>query len=531
MHDRRLEGDYMTIVVEVEQGPYRGYRIGVRLTGDIRVKRAMALDGQLPLVIQVAHRRSRAGRSFVNVTNFWQVRPWEDMTVLGGMPAGEYCSHELSALHYNVDRHVEWLQQDLYFEPNGHTPWAAALMAEDLAYDLRIDLTRRTEPATENSGDPVERDADATWGSRTRRRIAAEYSNSLLTLADRKPRLVRYEQAYAAFCRLEVPLNAADMESASVSNFQYDAALAEHMRLRGDAVGDYRSPVWSRWIPARFDTPGDPDEALDRCRRFVTALERLDVPGDYVMVFADGSGALELMFPSSSFAATPRPGFENVAGYLALFIADWSVFCDETVSHPAGAGCVLPTGAINVDTALYHPMAQLAMPNTRSSEGDTYKVRITTRELFSCDPDAIEKLCRKPRPFDPPAWQLQPYRMLAHVWQFCVAVALCRSQTVGQPTLANRWVHEKTFDFLRCGADPDELDARVFAAALNLCDFRCPELLMESLLGPVAFACGMTVTKFTRTLANAIKKSRLARSMPIEAPPDAWFRRKLNVDE
>ncbi len=519
----------MTLVLEVTQGPWRGRRLALRLAGHVRVKKAMGLDSALPVVIQVANRRSRAGKSFSSITDFWQVRTWDNMTVLGGMPAGEHVADDLSALHYNVDQEIERLHDDLSCIPDGHTPWAAPLILEEFAYDLWSTLVDSSTTAAISVDDLVEHEGDDGWGSHMRRQIAAEYSHAVLTLADGRQHLVRYDPAFAAYCRLEAPRDTAEV--AMVSAFQYDDALAEHMRLHGGMSGEYRSPVWARWVPVKFDVAGDAVETLARCRRFVTALARLSVPSDYVMVFADGSGSLEVMFPSASFAATPRPGFEIVAGYLCLFISDWSVFCSREEPCRSLDEFALPPGCINIDTSAYRTGSQMAMPNTRPSGGENYKVRITTQELFTSSADTLDEITRHPRPFDPPAWRLMPFHMLANMWQFCVAVAVCRSQTVSQVTLANRWIHEKTFDFLRCGAPPEELDARVFMAAMNLCDFRCPEPLMEALLAPVAFACGMPVTRLKRTLANAVKKSRLARPVPIEAPPDAWFTRRAVVDE
>jgi hypothetical protein len=529
LRDRRIGADNVTLVLEVEQGPYRCGLIGCRVTESYRVRKAADLDGTSPVIIQVAHRRSRSGFAAAYVRGFWQVRPWETMTVLGGMPAGDHGTVELAALHYNTQKDIELLQFDLHAMPEGHTPWAAPLMAEQLAHDLRLALRGGDAATTDEYEDLVEPlDADATWCGRTQQRVATEYPYGVLTVADGGQRLVQYEPAFTAFCRMEAPRDV--VAAAGISAFQHDKALVDHVRL-GGVIGDYRSPAWSRWIPVRFDVPGDAAESLARCRRFVTALERLDVPSKYVMVFADGSGALEVMFPSASFGTLPRPGFEIVAGYLCMFIADWSVFCDEVSSGPTKDQLVIPEGNITIDLALYRPMASLAMPNARAGSGDTYKVRVMAAELLSMDSDGLARLARQPRPFDPPPWDVAAYEMLAHVWQFCVAVAVCRSQTVSQATMANRWIHEKTFDFLRCGAAPDELDARVFTAAMNLCDFRCPEPLLEALLGPVAFSCGMTVTKFKRTLTNAIRKSRLARPMPIEAPPDAWFTRTKSIDE
>jgi hypothetical protein len=527
--ERRFDADRTAVVFQVEDGPHAGHCFQVDLTQASRAKKAASLDGNLPVVVHVVRRRSRAGRLYNSVTDFWQVRPWETMTVLGGMPAGDHGADALSPIFYNVDSQIESLHNDLYFVPEGHTPWAAPLMAEELADDLRRTLQASDALDTEHIDHPVARDADPTWFDRTLQRVAAEHIYGVLSVADGTQRLVHYEPAFTAYCRMKAPLDVAEI--AAVSTFQFDDALLEHVRLGGGEIGEYRSPVWSRWIPVRFPGGDNAAEGLERCRLFVTALLRLEVPAALIMVFVAGGGDLEVMFPAACFGALPRPGFELVAGYLCMLIADWSVFCDENLAGPATGRVVLPEGDVTIDPTPYRPMAALAMPNTRTGGGDTFKVCITPAELLSTDPDGLARLAKHPRPFDPPPWDAVPQEMLASVWQFCVAVAVCRSQTVSQPTLANRWIHEKTFDFLRCGAASEELDAHLFAAALNLCDFRCPEPLMEALLGPVAFACGMTVTKFKRTLGNAIKKSRLARPMPIEAPPDAWFTRTKSIDE
>ena len=159
------------------------------------------------------------------------------------------------------------------------------------------------------------------------------------------------------------------------------------------------------------------------------------------------------------------------------------------------------------------------MPNTRIAGTDRYKVLISADELASLDHGEIANLAREPRPFEPPPWLVVPYKHLNDVWRYAVAVAICRGQTVDQITLASRWVTPATFEFIRCGADPKECNDRLFQAAMNLLDFRCPLPLLEALLSPVALVSGMPVSQITRVLGNAMAMSKRARVMPMEEPP------------
>lgn len=523
--ERRFDADRVTVVFQVEDEPHRGHCLQIDLTQASRAKKAASLDGSIPVVVHVVRRQSRAGRLYNSVTDFWQLHPRMEITVFGGMPAGDHGSEEISPLHYHVDTTPEIERQtlDLYFMPEGLPPQASAMLPEQLAWDVQSALI--TEPASGEADDASGAEASPeipadSWFVRTVQRVAAEYSLALLDTPGGPPRLVRYEPAFAAYCRADGSL-ALDTPT-GITAFQYCRDLAFHLQGVGSdepAPGAYRGPAWARWLPVRFAGYDDPSEALRRCRLYVTALARLGVQPRSLMVFTDGPAAFEVLFPSVSFGALPRPGFEFVAAYLALFISDWSAFCDESNEALRNRGPCMLRGNLGVDLGPYRRLESIRMPNTVVPGTSNFKVRVSAEELIELDSAELESLSREPRAFEPPAWFVTPDHMLASLWTFCVAVAVCRSQTVSQLVDGDRWIHAATFDFVRRGAEPEELESRLFRAAMNLLDFRCPQPLLEALLGPVACACNMPIARFKRTIDHAIKNSLHARVLPVETFP------------
>lgn len=516
MKQRQCGDDGCSVVFEVESGPLQGKQFAVAFQDEFRAAKAARLDGHMPIVVQVIRKQSRTGHSYDVVGDCWQLHARTEVTILGGMPAGDTGSEDIEPLPYEYESDVEGLNQDLYFCPEGLTPYSVPLMSEHLAGHLSFVLSKQSPD--DQAEPPPSTDQSDSWVARTFRRVAADHRYGLLTESGQPPQLVAYEAAFAAYCRGETPSTRA--HASRLSAYQFNRSLPEHMRSAGSGIDGYRGPAWARWIPARFIAKEDePSWSLERCRRFVTALVRLEVLREHIMVFTDGGGTFEVLFPSPYFGGLPRPGFEYVAAYLAMFISDWSAFCDPSnhILHKHGYGSL--QGRVDIAIDPYRLLATFQLPNTRADEASGYKVRITLEELASLEPGDFTAIARRPRPFEPPPWLVDPSQELLAIGGFCLAVAICRSQTVNQVIPGDRWIHAATFDFLRRGGDPEELDDRVFAAAMNLLDFRCPQPLLEALLSPVAFSCGMTVTRFKRTVKNAIEHSRRARVLPVDEFP------------
>lgn len=516
MKERQSRDDSSAIVFEVESGPVRGKRFTVAFQDNVRAAKAAKLDGHMPIVVQVIRKISRTGRSYDVVGDFWQLHSRTEVTVLGGMPAGDAGPEDIAPLPYEYETDMERLKEDLFYCPEGLTPYSSPLLSEYLAGHLSFVLSGQS--SGDQAKPPATTDQSDSWFARTFRRVAADHRYGLLAESSKPPQLVAYEEAFAAYCRAETPLTRDKVSRISV--YQFGRSLPEHMRSAGGGGEGYRVPAWARWLPVRFsDKKDDPSWSLERCRMFVTALVRLDVVREHIMVFTDGEGTFEVLVPAPYFGSLPRPGFEYVAAYLGMFVSDWSAFCDPSNHKLHKHGYRSLQGRMDIAIDPYRLLATLQLPNTRVERADGYKVRITLEELASLELSAIAAIARRPRPFSPPSWEVAPSNELTAIWRFCVAVAVCRSQTIDQVVDGDRWVHAATFDFLRRGADPEELDGRVFAAAMNLLDFRCPQPLLEALLSPVAFSCGMTVARLKRTIKNAIENSRRARVLPIDEFP------------
>lgn len=516
LKQRHCRDDCCSVVFEVESGALQGKQFAVAFHDDFRAAKAARLDGPMPVVVQVIRKQSRTGRSYDVVGDFWQLHSRTEVTVLGGMPAGDLGPEDIAPLPYEYESDMKRLKEDLFYCPEGLTPYSSPLLSEYLANHLSFVLSQQS------SGDQAKTaptaDQRDSWFARTFRRVATDHRYGLLSESGKPPQLVAYEEAFAAYCRAEAPPTLA--QASRITVCQFGRSLPEHMRSSGGGCEGYRGPAWARWLPVRFNfKQDDPSWSLERCRMFVTALVRLDVLREHIMVFTGGEGEFEVLFPAAYFGGLPRPGFEFVAANLGLFISDWSAFCDPANHFLRKHGYRSLQGQMAIAIAPYRLLSTLQLPNTRAQGAGGYKVRITLEELASLEHGEFTAIARRPRPFSPPSWEVAPCNDLTAIWSFCVAVAVCRSQTVNQVVDGDRWIHAATFDFLRRGADPEELDRRVFAAAMNLLDFRCPQPLLEALLSPVAFSCGMTVARLKRTIKNAIENSRRARVLPIDEFP------------
>ena len=516
LRDRRLTQTAVEAVFEVEKGPHAGKCLQGTFADAYRARKVSAIDSTTLVIVHVISKATRNGQRVTRIVDILPLHTRAEVTVLGGMPTGvDDGDEEFAPLEYRVDADVEEMHLDLYFLPTGQSFWAAPLVPEAMASDLYSSLTR--EPSENPFGKAEPFEPDRYWIGRTLKRIAADNPYALLTIGDSQPQPVVYEGAFSAYCRAEPSRDFT--KPTRVSAFQYGTELVAHVRSHGGEVGGFRSPAWARWLPVMFSGGDGAEVALERCRLFVTALVRLNVQAAHVMIFTGGNGSLEVMVPAAYFGAFPRPGFEFVAGYAALVISDWSWFCDSGPEQARWSRYTPPEGRMEIAPDLYQPLAEITMPNTRIAGTNRYKVLISVDELASLDHGEIADLAREPRPFEPPPWLVVPYKHLNDVWRYAIAVAICRGQTVDQITLASRWVTPATFEFIRCGADPKECNDRLFQAAMNLLDFRCPLPLLEALLSPVALVSGMPVAQITRVLGNAMAKSKRARVMPMEEPP------------
>ena len=510
----RREADAgVEMLVEVDAGRCRSRRIRFVAIGPDRVRRARLLGPGDRVDVALRYRRGPAGQTIPVVPNFSPVAASNVVQVLGGVPAGEGGEGSIGPLFYDLgaadldEEHgrLREVPVDVALRP-------AAQFPESLAAALRAELV----VAESDCGAAV--DSERAWTDtllgRALERASQDHSFCLLRRRDAAPVVAWFDKAFAKFCRAEgLP---ADGGPVTTSVYQYGRDLDLHVRAGGEVGPDYRSPVWARWLHVHFRADGDPEGALVACRRFVTAIRRLGVAAQQVLVFTLGHGDLEVMFPSAVLGCTPRPGFEFVAGYICQLIADWSPLCLEQDGDPPARMNWVPQAPQPVDVGLYMPLAMVALPNTRVTESGCYKVRVSLHELATFDACQVAAIAAKPRPFNPPAWQAAPWQTMADINAYAVAVAVCRSQAVDQITFANRWIYPRTFDFLCFGASPEEMESRLFAAAMNLLDFACPGALLEALLSPAAALSGLPAAKVKATLANAIHTWRKARPLPIE---------------
>ncbi|MEI7862234.1 MAG: hypothetical protein WCJ21_06365, partial [Planctomycetota bacterium] len=325
LRDQRLTQTAVEAVFEVEKGPHAGKCLQETFADAYRVRKVSAIDSTTLVIVHVISKATRNGQRVTRIVDILPLHTRAEVTVLGGMPTGmDDGDEEFAALAYNLAADVDEMHRDLFFLPTGQLFWATPLVPEAMASDLYSSLTR--EPSENPFGETEPFEPDRYWIGRTLKRIAADNPYALLTIGDSQPQPVVYEGAFSAYCRAEPSRDLT--KPTRVSAFQYGTELVAHMRSHGGEVGGFRSPAWARWLPVMFSGGDGAEVALKRCRLFVRALVRLNVPAAHVMIFTGGNGSFEVMVPAAYFSAFPRPGFEFVAGYAALVISDWSWFCD-----------------------------------------------------------------------------------------------------------------------------------------------------------------------------------------------------------
>jgi hypothetical protein len=501
------------MLVEVAEGRCRGRRIRFAADGAAKFSRASAMPLGERVGVTLRYRPGAAGGVVPVVTNFYAAGIPHVVTVMGGAPSGDGGEATAWPMNYSGGLRLDREHTQFRLTPPHRPLVPCPVFPEELAQQIRLDLGV-AKVAGDESAEPATEVDHRYWSTRALERVASDHPYCLLKFSGRGPAVAPFEAAFARYCRMEV--DSAGEQPSLVSSFQYGRDVAAQIDARGGLSRDYACPVWSRWLHAGFSADGDPDAAIGRCRLFVTALRRLGVCRHQVLAFTLGGGDLEVMFPSAAAMCLPRPGFEFVVGYLCETIADWSQLCSPQFQNPKCCLEWTPRETQPIDTRLYRPLASVQMPNTCVRESGFYKVRVGLNELFSHEADAISSLAVSPRPFNPPPWQAVPYATLIDIWRHAVAVAVCRSQSIDQITLANRWVYPGTFEFMSSGAGGEEAGARLYAAAMNLLDFGCPFPLLESLLAPAALMSGMRASKVKATLTNAVHASRCAKPLPIE---------------
>jgi hypothetical protein len=166
---------------------------------------------------------------------------------------------------------------------------------------------------------------------------------------------------------------------------------------------------------------------------------------------------------------------------------------------------------VTIDAGVYDRVRPFRAPNSRHPATGLHKRRLTLDELNHLPVERILALSAAPEPFEL-RWPKQVDPAALADWQ--QAEAEVRAQTedrdrreadrpAGEATLSRL-----TLDFIREGAEEHTRATRLFSAAANLAEFRCPPALAHALLTEAARDSGLSPGEVHRQIECGLSKGK-----------------------
>lgn len=312
----------------------------------------------------------------------------------------------------------------------------------------------------------------------------------------------KWEPLLAAYGRAD-PSRGLQAES-HLSVYQYTADAISYQTSHHGSVAGYCGVVWSRWLTIDLDGDGGLEDVLDTARIIASTLCRLGVPRESLLIFFSGRRGIHIQFPSTVAGAEPQVGFERVAGHFCQLIADLAVLAR---GHAQPGAAQVGTGfkPAVLDWGMYRPNAMLRAPNTKHPQTNLFKIRLSFDELVEKSADAIRELAASPRPFEMPAWQHPVTSLLSECWTLARTAAEQDADRLASVPHGEPRIFNDTLDFIHHGAPTGSRSRRLFRAALNLLQFRCPASLVLALLEPPAAMSGLTTEEIREQIFGACR--------------------------
>ena len=272
-----------------------------------------------------------------------------------------------------------------------------------------------------------------------------------------------------------------------LSMFEYGADIADYTEANGGSLSGFRGRCWSRWVAIDIDCDGTDaglDQVLADASTIVGTLKALGVPASTISVFFSGRRGIHILWPAGVFAAEAKDNYETTVGVVCRAIA----------------GLV----DVEIDPAVYKPLAALRAPNTRHEGSGLYKVIIPVDRLGTLDASSVKELAKQPSPFEMPDWRVGPVPLLHELWRWACGVEAGQRRRTATVVEGDRRIFADTIDLIGHGAPEGTRGMRFFRAAANLLDYDCPEPILRALLEPAARLCGYPPEDFDSQINGAL---------------------------
>lgn len=525
---RRTDRDGKTAAIELTFEVIDRHLAGRRVAGKFwnrnLVLRANDLTKDQLVDIDVAVRRSQRGKAYVNVIDFRPAGKPTAVTFVNGICSDD-CEND-HAVRYEYGPAALCTDLDLpELEWELHERDAEGIQVDGLPLPLLDSFTLRELNRLIVRGPqvaPSPQDhacGDGCGGySEDALRFAATHGVGILVTGNTAGpwQLVPLDETFARFARADSSVGL--HLPARLSVFQYSEDLQSYYSAHGGSVTGYRGVTWARWCIVELNGSDGLMGVLETCRRLVTALGRLGLPEEQILVFYSGDRGVSVMFPSGIAGAVPEPNFEFALGQFCQVIVDQATLMLGKVPAPGKPDPADDPGWCEpIDWSVYKPNAMFRAPNTLHEGTGLFKVRIQHDELFARDETGIRLLAKQPRPFEPPSWQTCPKEPLNELWGYALAVAHSRPWAIEQTIGRGSWVYADTFDFMHNGAPKPTGNMRLFRAAVNLLQVGCPRHAVYQLLSPAALMSGLSPAAVDRQLKGAVRYMRKPRQVVMDA--------------
>lgn len=483
------------VVFEVSEGPHRGQRITSRIWNRRVIARVGELARDAEVCVYLAPSGGHRQQGFVKVIDCHAVREptvaqavsaaADPVAARGGvarvatsLSVSQFATGILSADEFGVDSH----------EDDDHAGDFIELCSRVLK------VLREPDAAIGNDEDGEEDFDLDEYVERFNLQFVVRGGKRGYRHAERSESLLQaYELATAPGMNSETHISA----------YQYPQDAVAYQESHNGSLADYRDEVWSQWITIDLDGENGVEDVLEPARIIVAGLARLGVPEKSLLVFFSGRRGIHIQFPSTLAGARPRLGFEAVAGHFCQMIADLAVLAHASTGHREPQETGADFKSVSLDWHLYSPNALVRATNTLHTDSELFKIRLSLEELLYKSGDEIRELAQDIRTYPSPQWRYGVCDLLADCWEMAETIQAASVNRLASLRDGDRRVFQDTLDFVHHGAPPGTRAKRLFRAAMNLLDFRCPRSLLFALLGPPAELSGLSLTEIRDQLHGA----------------------------
>jgi len=268
-----------------------------------------------------------------------------------------------------------------------------------------------------------------------------------------------------------------------LSAFCYGSEMLAKVTNHEMDVRRFTGLCWASWLWWDIDRDGNLARGQREARQLVQGIcQRFSLQEGEVLVFFSGRKGFHVGLPTSLFDPQPGNQFNRIARQFAQQLAD--------------------AAGVQIDAQIYDKVRPFRAPNSRHPATGLYKRQLDVSTLAELSADEIVSLAAAPSPFAVPAVKHRS-EIAASDWLAAEAVVADQVRQ-GRRTREASALNRATLDFIRDGAANGIRATRLFSAAANLAEFKCPPALAHALLTEAALDSGLSPSEVRRQIDSGL---------------------------